>query len=233
MSQQNEKAKNEIPTKLLPHILCVDSSLFEDRKDGFSSYKIKPEDIIIARRNELEKNLNYRQLLPNAIFINNGKMWAYERTEKGGEPTLHKQVSVCVGGHWDITDLAYRDDILDSSGEPIPGIIDLEASLEIALGRELEEEVNINANIIKSYDLDTVIAADITPTDQKHVALVRIVELESNDGDAPLVESSEDELLSYGFIEPKELLRRHDDGEIELETWAIIACKMFIASQEK
>lgn len=226
-------SEQQIATKLLPHILCVDASHFNDRKDGFSNYKLKPEDIIIARRNELESNLNYRQLLPNVIFTNEGKVWAYERTEKGGEPTLHKQVSVCVGGHWDITDLAYRDDILDDSGKPIPGIIDLEASFEIALDRELEEEVNINANIVKTYDLDTVVAADITPTDQKHVAFVRIVELESVGGDAPLVESSEDELLSYGFIEPKELIRRHEDGEIKLETWAIIACRMLIKSQEK
>jgi len=182
------------------HIICVKASLFNERAHGFADYELKLGDLMLGQRAALENDEDFRQVLPISVFTHNGKVWAYTRTPKGGESRLHNKVSVAVGGHWDLADLVVTE-----------GVIDLEASLQTAIDRELEEEVTLTSNVVKSTKLTKIICADDTPVDRVHLAMIWIHEL---DGEG--ITPSEDQLETVGFVTPEELL----GGDHNIEVWA-------------
>jgi predicted NUDIX family phosphoesterase len=205
-------------SELLPHIkpelrawiVAVEATHFENRQNGISDYALKADDLIIALRSNLENDPRFRQVLPNFVLTYKGKVWAYRRTPKGGEPDLHNKVAVSVGGHWDIDDLV-----------TVNSTIDLDASLKNGAERELSEEIKMISQITNTRVYDKVIVADDTPVDRKHVAVVTFLEL---DGDK--VESAEDKLDAIGFLDPSELLNNPDT--YKLETWARMICEMLV-----
>lgn len=192
------------------HILAVPSNLFGDRQHGFSAYQLKASDIIIAQRKFLEKNDSFRQILPMSMFIHNNKVWAYERTEDGGEIELHNKVAVFAGGHWDINDIVLHDE------EDMEGMINLQESLKVAVARELDEEVIIKSKILNTRCLPYVIAADDVFVDRHHYAIIFVHELDGEE-----VFSNESALKDIGFVDPQTLLSNKN-----LETWARLACKI-------
>ena len=192
------------------HIVCVKSSLFNKRENGLVDYTLKVSDLMLGQRAVLENDVDFRQVLPISIFMNNGKIWAYERTPKGGESRLHNKVSVAVGGHWDMDDIVTSD-----------GVIDVNGSFAKAMDREIEEEISLTSKIIKTYQLPKVICADDTEVDRLHIAIVYVHEL---DGEG--IDSSEDQLKTTGLLSPKELL----EGDYNLESWARIICEILTSS---
>jgi predicted NUDIX family phosphoesterase len=210
--------------KHMEHILAVPASLFEGRENGFCDYELKLEDIFIGQRKGLENNSAFRQIIPISIFVNQGKVWAYRRTPKSGEVKLQGKQTVCVGGHWDVSDL-----VIHQEGE-MAGMIDLEASLKNTFMRELTEEINITApfgaeegdNEIKITQLSRVIAADDVPVDTFHVAIVYMHELQPGWE----VHAAEDNLEGLGFFTPEEVL-----GFDNLETWGRLACEILISQR--
>lgn len=190
------------------HIVAIKSSLVSHREHGFVEYTLKASDIILGQRAALELDDDFRQVIPNSIFLFEGKIWAYERTKKGGEAGLHNKVAVCVGGHWDAEDLTVTN-----------SVIDLESSLKTAFERELEEEINLGSNVIKTYNLPEMICADENKVDRKHIGQITVHELDGID-----LDSNEDQLETLGFIDPQELL----DGDYQLETWARLVCEMLV-----
>jgi predicted NUDIX family phosphoesterase len=191
------------------HIVCIKSTAVKHREHGFVDYEIKLSDLMLGQRAALEEDDNFRQLLPISIFTCNGKVWAYERTSKGGEDRLHNKIAVAVGGHWDMEDITLKN-----------GVIDLSASLQVAMNRELKEEVKITSNIIRSKQLPKMICADDTEVDRVHVGVVYVHEL-----DGELIESVEDQLKTIGFISPQELL----SGDYNIEVWARIICEILLS----
>jgi predicted NUDIX family phosphoesterase len=198
-----------MPKKMRPFIVAVHAEHFTDSLHGLSDYKLKTEDLVIANRGMLEEDDRYRQLLPNFVLLHNGKVWAYRRAPSGTEKRLHGLCAVSVGGHWDMGDMVVNE-----------SEIDLTASFEQAIERELKEEVNIQCNITHSAPMEKVIAASDTPVDRKHVGIVYFLEL---DGDN--INSNEDDLDSLGFMDPQELLSSPD---YPLETWARIICEQLV-----
>ena len=81
------------------HIVCIKSEKVQHRKNGFVDYNLNNQDLMLGQRFALESDEDFRQLLPISIFTYNGKVWAYERTSKGGESRLHNKIAVAVGGH--------------------------------------------------------------------------------------------------------------------------------------
>jgi len=228
MSTEIEKTKpvhddepKPIIAKHLAHIVCVSAKHFTNRENSFVDYTPEPGDIIIARRHELEQTEEYRQLLPTKVFIHEGKVWAYGRTKAGSEAGLHGQVSVCVGGHLDLEDIQYKKQ-LDEKGKPVGSVIDIEKSITVAVEREIEEEVKLTSKVTSIKSLNSVLVADNTPVDRKHVAIISVVEL-----DGMGLESAEEDLDSMGFICPRELLA-NDGKDYELETWARFVCQMLV-----
>ncbi len=193
------------------HIIGVKSSLFDHRENGFSDYEIQGGDIIIAQREMLENDANFRQILPVCVFVNNGKVWAYQRTEASGEKNLHGKIAVAVGGHWDLEDIVSND-----------SVIDLPASFEKAMSREIEEEVTLTSNIAKIEKLEKFICADDTFVDRHHVAVIHICEL---DGEG--ISANEEQLKELGFIAPQELL----DGDYNNEVWTRMICEILVSKK--
>lgn len=192
------------------HIACVQASLFNSRKYGVQEYQLKREDIIFAQRDFLEGNPDYRQVLPIAVLIFNGLVWAYRREKTSGESRLVGKVALAVGGHLDQSD-AFQVD----------SVIDVGRTVDQALARELEEEVVITSDITHVERLDKVIVADATPVDRDHVAIVSIYHL---DGDG--VASNESQLKGLGFIDPEVLL--DEKSGYDLEVWARMICEFLV-----
>ena len=194
------------------HIVCIKASAVEHRKDGFVNYELNNADVMLGQRAALENDPDFRQVLPMAVFTCNGKVWAYERTPKSGESRLHGKVAVTIGGHWDSTDCIMGE----------TGVMDVAASMKLAMERELDEEVNIKSKIISSKELKKRICADDTEVDRLHMAVVYVHEL-----DGEQLESSEDQLKGLGFISPEELL----SGKYNIEAWARLTCELLTEEQ--
>lgn len=188
------------------HIVCIKANKVAHHSNGTVEYNLELKDLMLGQRSILEYDTDFRQVLPISVFLFNGSIWAYERTKHGGEDRLHSKVAVAVGGHWDMADMIIKH-----------GVIDLPASLENAIKRELEEEVNITAKIIKTYKLPRMVCANDTEVDKVHLGMVWVHEL-----DGPGLNSAEDQLRTIGFVQPAELL----NGEYNTETWARIICEM-------
>jgi predicted NUDIX family phosphoesterase len=188
------------------HIVCIKSSHVKHREHGFVEYDLQLKDLMLGQRAVLEGDDDFRQVLPISVFTCNGKVWAYERTSKGGESRLHNKVAVAVGGHWDMADIIINE-----------GVIDLEASLKQAVDRELEEEINLTSKIINTTRLPKMICADTTEVDRVHLGMVWLHEL---DGEG--IESAEDQLKTIGFVSPEELLSERYNAEV----WAKIICNI-------
>jgi predicted NUDIX family phosphoesterase len=190
------------------HIVCIKSSLVSDRQDGFVEYELKASDLMLGQRAVLEFDTDFRQVLPISVFTHQGKVWAYERTSKGGESRLHNKVAVAVGGHWDLEDLVIEE-----------GCINLDLSLQQAVARELREEVSVSSNIIASRQLSQKICADDTEVDKVHLGIVWVHEL---DGEG--ISSAEDQLKEIGFVTPEALL----SDDYNSEGWAKIICSCLL-----
>lgn len=193
-------------TKHQEHIVCIKSDKVKNREHGFVDYELNNSDLMLGQRAALEKDDDFRQLLPISIFTHKGKVWAYERTAKSEESRLVKKVAIAVGGHWDLSDLVIKD-----------SVIDLKESLSLAMARELEEEVSLTSSIVKTIELEKKVCADDTEVDRVHIAVVYVHEL---DGEG--IESAEDKLKTIGFISPEELL----SGDYDIEAWARIICEI-------
>lgn len=214
----NSQEVAKVKRKLTEHIVAIPSyklNDYESDEDGIvKDFTLKQEDIILAQREYLETTEAFRQVLPVVVFTYRGLVWAYKRTKSGNEANLHDQVSVAVGGHWDLSDIKVSQ--FNKSD------INVGESVKLALDREIDEEVNINADIVSVNNLCTL-AANVTSTDRKHLAIMNRFELS-----LPFMESSEPDLESIGFVNPKELLEMHETGKIKLETWGLVACKRLI-----
>ena len=194
------------------HIVCIKSSAVEHHHNGFVDYDLKLEDIMLGQRAVLEGDYDFRQVLPISIFVHGNKVWAYERTSKGGESRLHSKIAVAVGGHWDMADLTL-----------VNGIIDLKASLSEAMRRELNEEVLLSSKVVSTEVLKNKICCSETDVDKVHMAVVYVHQL---DGEG--IESAEDQLKTIGFVSPSELL----EGDYNLETWAKIICEILVKESD-
>lgn len=200
------------------HIMAVPACVFEEA-GGAENYELNNEHIIFGQRAVLEKTETFRQVLPIAVITHGAFVWAYKRTKKGNEASLHEQVTVAVGGHLDLEDVITKT----FSESSCNSVIDIKETMANALQRELSEEVRIESGIESVTDLMTILANE-TETDRKHVAYVRQFEVEDTE-----VYAAEDHLEGKGFYLPEDLLRMHHKGEIFLETWARIICKKLIA----
>lgn len=190
------------------HILCIKADKVKHRKNGFVDYQLNNRDVMLGMRFQLENDDYFRQLLPVSIFTHQGKVWAYERTPKGSETRLLNKIAVAVGGHADFIDIVSKD-----------SVINIEASLSLAMQRELEEEIKLTSKIIKTYELKKKICADDTEVDRVHIAVVYVHELDGEE-----IDSAEDKLKTVGFVSPQELL----SGDYNLEAWARIICEVLV-----
>lgn len=190
------------------HIVCISSDHVKHRAHGFVDYELDRSHIMLGQRAVLEQDDRFRQLLPVAILLHDGKIWAYRRAPSGGETRLHGLIAVAIGGHFDACDVVLND-----------SVVDIETSIDIALRRELSEEIDMNVNITRSYTFKKALCADDTEVDRLHMAIVNVYEVDGND-----VKPSEDALENLGFVTPESLL----DGDQPIEAWTKYICQLLV-----
>jgi predicted NUDIX family phosphoesterase len=148
-----------------------------------------------GRTGDLERDPAWKQLIPYAVLWHSGRVLAYRRRPKGGDPRLRSRASVGVGGHINPGDVFPGSDSLDP--------------LVRCLRRELREELGIEPAGGRFVGLLDDAADDVGSV---HLGVVFGVELAS-----PEVQPREVDPL--GWFEPARL---RDDPELEWEGWSRI-----------
>ncbi len=152
-------------------VLCFGRTLFE-KLGVFQGLSLEVEkylpvvtaarDLVYLPRSDAEQNRAYKQLIPYALLICDGKILRYQRGKLGGEKRLHGLYSVGIGGH-----ISEEDNSLFSTNPYREG-----------MRRELIEEVEI-----KDFD-DTAVAVindDSTDVGYVHFGVVHIIHLPNED----------------------------------------------------
>lgn len=154
-------------------------------------------NLYFAQRAQLEKNFNFRQLLPYVLVVREVEVSAqyplgvqvlsYARLQGGGESRLHGKSSVGFGGHIDLVDAVYDDHDEDdpTAGGNRPNILDtiehsayrevFNEELKITFpagGDDEEDAANIDFN-------DLVLLETQEETGRVHLGLVHTLRLKA------------------------------------------------------
>ncbi len=154
-------------------------------------------------RSKAETNPDYKQLIPYVIMTCNGKYLTYVRGKRAGETRLVSKRSIGIGGHINPVDERL---LLEAVPKLNTGFRN---SYNIAVDREVTEEVNIQAN-----HTDRIVALlndDTNEVGQVHLGIVHLWTL-----DAPNVKRKEQMITKITFMTPSELQEVRDS----METWS-------------
>jgi predicted NUDIX family phosphoesterase len=152
----------------------------------------------LPRTEALESDQSEKQLIPYGVLCLAGKVLAYRRRPKGGDPRLRSKASLGVGGHVNPED-TYKE-LLEP---PSP------AALERCLRRELAEELGV---MLAKVRLAGLLNDASDPVGAVHIGVIYVVEVPS-----PEVQPREVDPL--GWFEPARL---RDDPSLEWEGWSRI-----------
>jgi predicted NUDIX family phosphoesterase len=193
------------PQTHIERVLVVPASELDrlGRFQGFSSEAerylralVAPEHARFLPRSEVEDDPGFKQIIPYVIFRSGEAVFCYTRGKSQGESRLHCLRSLGVGGH-----VAEAD----AGGAPT-----LDA-YELALRRELAEEVEINSpGSIRRIGL---INDDSNAVGQVHLGVVHLYALER-----PAVTPCEDGLAEAEFLS----LDHVRELRSQFETWSQI-----------
>jgi predicted NUDIX family phosphoesterase len=149
-------------------------------------------------RSKAEKDPSYKQLIPYVIMTCDGKYLTYVRGKHAGETRLVAKRSIGIGGH------------INPADNEVPLFDrDFRKMYEIAVEREVAEEVSVEAN-----HTDRVVALlndDSTEVGSVHLGLVHYWLL-----DAPKVNKREQMITQMAFMTLTELHQLRDS----METWS-------------
>jgi len=162
----------------------------------YISTLVNPENNFFMPRGEAEDDPNFKQLIPYAIFRQNGKFLHYVRGKAGGEARLHAKGSMGIGGH--INPVDERADAL--------GMETYLAGVE----REIDEELNINGSYTQR--VIGLLNDDSNDVGKVHLGVVHVVDLDNDE-----VSSAEDAIADLKFSSVDEL---KNEIRPNLETWS-------------
>jgi predicted NUDIX family phosphoesterase len=174
---------------------------FHPETDSYLDELLRPEHTSYRRRDQVEKDPGFKQLIPYVIFRHvdaSGRetVFQYTRGKGQGEGRLHSKHSVGIGGH-----ISAIDANADGSGNPYTE----------GMRRELEEEVEIAT----PYAARCVglINDDETEVGKVHLGIVHIFDVEQ-----PAVRPRETEIIESGFRPISDILADMSG----FETWSQI-----------
>ena len=153
----------------------------------------------LERNDLLEKNSDYKQIIPYVWLINmrEKKVFLYKRSSAGNESRLYDRYSGGVGGHID-------RDTEEKSGDPV----------NAAMIRELKEEVSMA--IYPSPNIIGYINDETGDVERVHFGVVAVGETDEN------VTPAED-MDSGKFFSIKETDALFSDSKVNFENWTIIS----------
>lgn len=208
-------------------ILAADAAFFKNgsfETSGLSRFSATlflqdvQSSLVVAQRARLEKDEQYRQLLPYVIIRkasttpNEFIYYPYQRLNGVGEEKLAGMVSIGYGGHIDLNDI-----IVDSNS-----VIDLRQTIFDATERELDEEVVLNGTpplirteFDKNIQFDNTFIVDSSVEVNKfHAGIIMTNTIASYRN----IDTKEKELKFLQPMTAKELL----ESGLPLESWTEI-----------
>lgn len=166
-------------------ILCISTdNLFRLGKwsglktEGLEKYiKLLNEESEFRVRRDLESDSSYKQVIAQVILRYKDKYFLHRQVDKS-EERLNSLCPLALGGHTEELDLVEGKDILD-----------------VALDRELHEEVDLQSKILKKELLGLIYIEDENPVNAVHVGLFYVYDLDGTD-----VHTKEEGLEDIGFV---------------------------------
>ncbi len=139
-------------------------------------------------RGPLEEDDNYKQIIAQIILRHQDRYFLYKQVN-ASEARLQQMMPLFLGGHIEKFDAVKGKDLV-----------------EAAIDRELDEEVFLNANIIKKEFLGLIYIEDGNFVNHVHVGLAYVFDIDSTD-----VKIKETDVLEdVGFVDKKFLLEHKD-----------------------
>lgn len=166
---------------------------------GFKNYNIYDfENIILKyhffkKRNDVENDGRYKQIIPYIIFRNKNRFFVYKRLKSSNERRLHNLYSIGIGGHINPSDNLNNDIIVD------------------AMKREFSEEIDYPYKY--NYNIIGYINNDSTPVDKVHFGVVFLV-----DGSSSNIKVKENDKIHGKLMRIEEINRI----EHNFERWSKI-----------
>lgn len=173
--------------KLTNKIMCIKREIFfkDGKWQGINTENLQAkrklliENYEFKERGPLETDLNYLQIIPQIIFKYQDKYFIHFQ-ERITEKRLEQMYPLFVGGHVEEFDLQENMDVI-----------------EVAIEREVDEEVFLEAQIInKTFAGLIYIEDDKNPVNHFHVGLIYVYEI-----DSPNVRVKEDGLVNGEFVD--------------------------------
>jgi predicted NUDIX family phosphoesterase len=162
------------------------------------------QDGLFHKRDDLEENPSFKQLIPYAILSNDDSYYLFKRTSGQTEKRLHNKFTLGVGGHMNP----------GNSGET--GIQYLLSELK----RELFEEVKLlNGCTIEHIEFIGFINDDTIAVGRVHIGLLYIIQLSNKD----IMVNEPDKMMA-------EWASRHELANYtgKMETWSRIALDFYL-----
>jgi len=190
-----------VANKYLFDDIARESRFYSQEEVDFESKILKNYEYMV--RAEAEVNFDYKQPIWYATVINENKeIFVYKRwgaDSNAGDSRLHNKIAFWVGGHIE------REDE------------DLENPLNDSMVREIEEELNIPAENIKSVKAIGYINNEEDEVSQVHIWVAYLVEV-TNDN----FELLDWELDNGEFVSLEKLEEMINSPEYDTEAWSKI-----------
>ncbi len=188
-------------------ILVIKKKVFEKlgvfqgvKKDNLRDYyRIFLKNYEFCKRNLVEHNPFYKQLIPYVLIFHKDRVFLFQRIDQGAEERLYARYSVGIGGHINFEDVTKGDPIYQG------------------MKREFSEEVKCKG--IESFKLIALLNDESDSVGLDHLGLVFRTEVIN-----PEVEINEKNKLAGQFVNIGDLDRYYKS----MEKWSRIVCKQLI-----
>jgi predicted NUDIX family phosphoesterase len=159
---------------------------------------------LFLRRNEVEEDPYFKQIISYAIISNNNSYYLFRRTSGQTEKRLHNKFTLGAGGHMNPN---------DSMNSKEQYLID-------ELKRELFEEVNLlNGCLIEEIEFIGFINDDTIPVGRVHIGLLYDIHVSDKE-----VYINETDKMTAEWIGKSKLAEFYES----METWSKIAFDYYI-----
>ncbi|MDP2090675.1 MAG: NUDIX domain-containing protein [Candidatus Gracilibacteria bacterium] len=178
-----------------------ESKFYDSLSFDFEKHILENYEYMI--RGLAEVNFEYKQPIGYGIVINDiDEVFVYKRGGAGsnaGESRLHNKIAIGVGGHIEKEDKDLTNPISDS------------------LVREIEEELNIKPEDVKSVEAIGYINNETDEVSKVHIGIAYIVRVHNSN-----IELLDGELDNGEFVSIHELESMIASGEYDVEAWSKI-----------
>jgi len=190
------------PTEELWNLLTYkEQGLIYGKSD---SLKIIVQNGLFRKRNELEEDPSFKQIIPYAVISNKESFYLFRRRSGQREKRLHNKFSLGVGGHMN----------------PRNSKESYEQYLINELKRELSEEVSLlNGCIMEDIEFIGFINDDTIPVGRVHIGLLYNIRVSNKN-----IVINETDRMTADWIDKPDLAEFYEG----METWSKIIFDFYI-----